>query len=265
MPKVHFVKRARKDNPAVKAGESYYWWKNRHGPKRYSVEYPRPSQLVSSSKLAEYLATQEEVEDYFSQLNRHVSEWADVADAQATLEMASNALHDTADEYRDGAAAQEEYFGETDQVTESYEKAAALDEIADQLQAAADALGQLDEQQECEDCGGIGSCTTCNGEGQDACSWCGGAGEEEDGPCPYCDDGFTQAGTCAHCGGNGVVMTTCGHCAGDGYFSCDNCDGSGECEYCQGAGTTDWDYDTLLDEVGQAYEDNVDWNAFYWA
>lgn len=52
MPRVHFVKKARKDNPVVKKGESYYWWKFRFGGKRFSVTRPKRSQLTQSSFLA---------------------------------------------------------------------------------------------------------------------------------------------------------------------------------------------------------------------
>lgn len=52
MPRVTFVKSARKDNPVAKKGESYYWWKfmqgGRGGPKRYSKERPKQSQLTQS-------------------------------------------------------------------------------------------------------------------------------------------------------------------------------------------------------------------------
>lgn len=59
MPRLHFVKKARKDNPAVKAGESYYWWKFRYAGKRYSKERPRRSQLTQSA----YLGTVYDLED----------------------------------------------------------------------------------------------------------------------------------------------------------------------------------------------------------
>lgn len=63
MPKVHLVKKARKDNPAVKAGESYYWWKFRYGGKRYSRAYPRPSQLTQSPFLSTVYAIEEGIGD----------------------------------------------------------------------------------------------------------------------------------------------------------------------------------------------------------
>lgn len=62
MPRVYFIKKARKDNPAVKAGESYYYWEFRYGPKCYSKTYPKPSQLTQSEFLSEYLSIGEDLE-----------------------------------------------------------------------------------------------------------------------------------------------------------------------------------------------------------
>lgn len=79
MPRVTFVKKARKDNPVVKAGESYYWWKFRYGGKRYSTTRPKPSQLTQSPFLSEMYSIQEgmamittpedELEDYMSRID----------------------------------------------------------------------------------------------------------------------------------------------------------------------------------------------------
>lgn len=57
--KVYHVKKARKDNPVAKRGESYYWWKFAFGPKMFSKEYPKRSQLTNST----YLSTIYEIED----------------------------------------------------------------------------------------------------------------------------------------------------------------------------------------------------------
>jgi len=65
VPRVHFVKKARKDNPAVKAGESYYWWKFRYGGKRYSKIRPKPWQLTQSPFLQELYM----LEDWLANLN----------------------------------------------------------------------------------------------------------------------------------------------------------------------------------------------------
>lgn len=59
MPRVTYVKKARKDNPVAKAGESYYWWKFRYGGKRYSKTKPRRSQLTQSA----YFGTLYDLED----------------------------------------------------------------------------------------------------------------------------------------------------------------------------------------------------------
>ena len=63
MPRLHYVKKARKDNPAVKAGEPYYWWKHAWSAKQYSKTRPRPSQLTQSEFMSEYLSMGEDFED----------------------------------------------------------------------------------------------------------------------------------------------------------------------------------------------------------
>jgi len=64
MPRVTFVKKARKKNPVCKKGESYYWWKFRYGGKRYSLTRPRASQLTRSAYFGTIYAMQEEIEDW---------------------------------------------------------------------------------------------------------------------------------------------------------------------------------------------------------
>jgi len=63
MPKVNYVKKARKDNPVCKKGESYYWWKFRFGSKHYSLTPPRQSQLTQSDFLSTIYGIQENIED----------------------------------------------------------------------------------------------------------------------------------------------------------------------------------------------------------
>jgi hypothetical protein len=67
MPKVHFVKSARKDNSVVSKGEPYYWWKIKTGPvsgiKCVSKNRPRPSQLTRSSFYSAVYSAQESFED----------------------------------------------------------------------------------------------------------------------------------------------------------------------------------------------------------
>jgi hypothetical protein len=63
VPRVHYVKSARKDNPVCKKGESYYWWKFRYGGKRYSLKPPRPSQLTNSPYYGGIRSLVEQIED----------------------------------------------------------------------------------------------------------------------------------------------------------------------------------------------------------
>lgn len=63
MPRVTFVKAARKDNPVAKKGESYFWWKFRYGGKRYSKTRPRGSQLTQSAYFGTVRAMAEQIED----------------------------------------------------------------------------------------------------------------------------------------------------------------------------------------------------------
>lgn len=67
MPRVTFVKKAQKDNPVAKKGESYYWWAfmigGRGGPKRFSKTPPKPSQLTQSEFLSTVLSIGEDAEN----------------------------------------------------------------------------------------------------------------------------------------------------------------------------------------------------------
>ncbi len=66
MPRVTFVKTARKDNSVCLKGQSYYWWKFRYGGKRLSLTPPRPSQLTQSAYFGAVRALSEQVGDWFS-------------------------------------------------------------------------------------------------------------------------------------------------------------------------------------------------------
>jgi len=54
MTQVNKVKCARRDYPeeGIKKGESYYWWKFRHGPRMMSKSYPKKSQITQNPHLA---------------------------------------------------------------------------------------------------------------------------------------------------------------------------------------------------------------------
>ena len=104
MPRVHFVKAARKQNPAVEVGESYYWWSTRItigkryiGRKHYSKTYPKRSQLTSSEFLQRVYAVEEALE---SALNNADKE-RDIQFLKDAIQNAVLELEDIASECRD--------------------------------------------------------------------------------------------------------------------------------------------------------------------
>ena len=89
MPRVTYVKSARKDNPVCKAGEPYYWWKFRHGGKRYSLLRPRPSQLTQSPYLSSVRSLVERIND---------ASFSDVADFEEFRDEIVNELVELRDQ-----------------------------------------------------------------------------------------------------------------------------------------------------------------------
>lgn len=97
MARAHFVKKARKDNPVVKAEESYWWWSTRMtvgkryvGTKHYSKTRPTRSQLTSSPFFSEMYRIEDQV------LNGFTAD--DVSDVQNVIEEAVGDLGGLRDE-----------------------------------------------------------------------------------------------------------------------------------------------------------------------
>jgi len=62
MPRVMFVKKARKDqSEEIKKGDSYYWWKFRYGGRHVSKTHPKPSQLTQSPFLSGMMECEERI------------------------------------------------------------------------------------------------------------------------------------------------------------------------------------------------------------
>lgn len=139
MPRVHFVKSARKDNPVAKKGESYYWWKPRIGGrgagKRYSKDYPKPSQTTTSEFMSRVYAAQESLA---------VCEDAEAMKAVAEeIRELGQEQSDKLDNMPDGLRE-----GDTGQLLE--ERASQCEEWADAIEAAADGI-EDDDSDEDED------------------------------------------------------------------------------------------------------------------
>lgn len=130
MPRVNFVKRARKDHPGgIKKGESYYWWSFRYGGDRYSKTYPRRSQLTQS-RAGEVYADLESLEDTFKAGERDLETLAElIRTAASTAEEVGSEMRNNADEYFGGG-------GRVGELADGYDEwTNVLNEIADRLES----------------------------------------------------------------------------------------------------------------------------------
>lgn len=125
MPRVHHVLNARKDNPAVKKGESYYWWAFRYGGKRYSVTRPKSSQLTQSSFLGGMYSIQESFEE---------TTITTLFDAQSYAEEAAGNLRELGEEAADSLANMPEGLQEGDVGQMLQERCDYAEEMADTLE-----------------------------------------------------------------------------------------------------------------------------------
>lgn len=129
MPRVHHVKKARKDNPAVKRGEPYYWWKFRGGGKHYSAKPPRPSQLTQSEFLGAVYAAQEQLEELTPE------EYESVADLQGTIESVASEIRDAGEESRARVYDLPENFQQGEQAQMMEERGDSAEEMANALES----------------------------------------------------------------------------------------------------------------------------------
>lgn len=145
MPKVHFVKSARKDNKVAKAGEPYYWWSFRSGGKHYSKTSPRRSQLTQSDKLGRAYELSERLEDI-----ERDAEWDKeslqeaVEGAVEVLQQAAEEVRELADEYRESAENIRNSFSESPTADDCEEKADNLDSWVEEIESAQQELESID-------------------------------------------------------------------------------------------------------------------------
>lgn len=105
MPRVHYVKKARKDHGShIKKGESYYWWKFRYGPRMISKTRPKPSQLTQSEFLSKFYSIQEELEAMTTISEGDVKEY--VARIEELADTCENNLMNMPDSLQDGKVGQ---------------------------------------------------------------------------------------------------------------------------------------------------------------
>ena len=73
----------------------------------------------------------------------------------------------------------------------------------------------------CRNCGGLGSCSECNGTGRVQCA--------------HCDDGYVATDYWGYNDEPFQSVEPCGYCDG-GMQACADCGGSGLCDLCGGSG-----------------------------
>jgi hypothetical protein len=128
MPRVHFVKKARKAHGnGVEKGDSYYWWEFRYGGKRVSKTYPKRSQLTQSRKSEVYgeLESAEEMDAVYD--NRE--------DLSSAIQQAAETAREIGQEMESNA---EGYFGgggPQAELAQGYEEwADQLEDLASQIE-----------------------------------------------------------------------------------------------------------------------------------
>lgn len=157
MPRVTHVKKARKNNPVCKRGESYYWWKFRHGSKHFSLTYPKQSQLTQSP----YLSVIYDSQDVWSELTEPsslvasemerteiVSSLGQTADS---MEGVAENLRELVDQYEESASNMEEYFSGAERVDQLREcgmnceyACDEIDNVVDEFRSTADEIETLE-------------------------------------------------------------------------------------------------------------------------
>ncbi len=137
MPRVHHVKKARKDNPVVLKGQPYYWWKFAYSPKRYSNTRPRPSQLTQSDKLSRYYEAQETVDDIDTKEH--------YLDIVIVLEEVAENVREIGEEYQESANNIREHFSESGTADECEEKCYMCEGTATSIEEAVLNLEILNE------------------------------------------------------------------------------------------------------------------------
>ena len=148
MPRVH-TQKARKDYPSfnIKAGDSYYWWKFRHGGKRMSKNYPRRQQLTQS----DFLCQVYDLEDRLGEI-----EADDVETLQSEVESIISDIESLKDDTESNLSGVPDHLQESHINTRRIE---SLDEWIDELNGIDYAEDEDDEdwlQNKKEEISGIG-------------------------------------------------------------------------------------------------------------
>jgi predicted nucleic acid-binding Zn-ribbon protein len=141
MPRVYHVKAARKSikSAGVEVGDSYYWWKFRHGGKHVSKTPPRASQLTQSDKKSRAFAAAEALEDI------SVDADTELDDLKSQLDDIASEVGEIAQEYRDSKDNMPESLQDSDTANLCEENADALESWQSDIEQALDSIDEDDE------------------------------------------------------------------------------------------------------------------------
>jgi methyl-accepting chemotaxis protein len=146
MPRVHHVKKARKDNPVAKKGEEYYWWKHAFGAKQFSKTPPRRSQLTQSGFLSEMYDIEDELNAFSGDTLEDIRQ--DIEDIVERVRQLSDESQDSLDnmpdhlqETSDSGMLLQERVENCDQMIDELEAVDLDDEDAD----LEDVLSQIND------------------------------------------------------------------------------------------------------------------------
>jgi len=146
MPKVHHVKKARKNNPVCKAGESYYWWKFRYGGKHYNLTPPKASQLTQSPYLSVIYSCQEQWENLDDPNGLDPEQWdvsyivtwlGEIADS---MESIKDELFELVAKYEESADNMEEFFSGAERVDQLRDAGMACDDTCSEIEQTYDSI-----------------------------------------------------------------------------------------------------------------------------
>ncbi len=143
MPRVHHVKKARKDNPVCKRGESYYWASFKTGPrssmKRYWLTRPKQSQLTLSKMSGVYAADEA--------IDENISNDMSGEDISAALQDVIEQVEAVRDEYQESFDNMSDAFPSgCPTMEEIEEKVDTLDGWISELESAVNEAEALAEQ-----------------------------------------------------------------------------------------------------------------------
>uniref|UniRef100_A0AAU6W3H6 Uncharacterized protein n=1 Tax=Pseudomonas phage Cygsa01 TaxID=3138529 RepID=A0AAU6W3H6_9VIRU len=147
MPKVYYVKAARKDNPAVKKGQPYYHWAFYRGSTHYSATYPRQSQLTQNEHLSAAHLAAETLQDNtpinVTCASREELE-AFVDEVKGFLEEADESVQECSQGFTEKADNIREHFSESEIADTAEEQAGEMDTWSSEIQDAITTIESID-------------------------------------------------------------------------------------------------------------------------